>query len=54
MLPIASQTAGPNGLTLFVDTHGWPVGVIGLKHLNFFFSFFIKIFFSTGNTGHFS
>ena len=55
MLPIASQTAGPNGLKFFVDTHGYPVGVIGLKHLKFFFiSFFIKIFFSTGNTGHFS
>ena len=51
MLPIASQTAGPNGLTLFVDTHGWPVGVTGLKHLKFFFHFFfIQIFFSTGNT----
>ena len=29
MLPIAGQTAGPNGLKLFVDTHGWPEGVIG-------------------------
>ena len=23
MLPNAGQTAGPNGLKLFVDTHGW-------------------------------
>ena len=26
MLPIAGQTAGPNGLKKFVDTHGWPGG----------------------------
>ena len=29
MLPIAGQTAGPIGLTFFVDTHGWPGGVKG-------------------------
>ena len=29
MLPIAGQTAGPIGLKLFVDTHGWREGVIG-------------------------
>ena len=29
MLPIAGQTAGPIGLTLFVDTHGWLGGVVG-------------------------
>ena len=29
MLPIAGQTAGPIGLKIFVDTHGWPGGVIG-------------------------
>jgi len=23
MLPIADQTAGPNGLKFFVDTHWW-------------------------------
>ena len=28
MLPIADQTAGPNGLKFFVDTHGWPGVVI--------------------------
>ncbi len=27
--PIAGQTAGPNGLNFFVDTHGWQGGVIG-------------------------
>ena len=31
MLPIAGQTAGPNGLNIFVDTHGWPGGVFRLK-----------------------
>ena len=25
-------TAGPNGLKFFVDTHGWPGGVLGLKN----------------------
>ena len=29
MFPIASQTAGPIGLTFFVDTQGWPGGDIG-------------------------
>ena len=29
MLPIAGQTAGPNGLNFFVDTHGWPGDVKG-------------------------
>ena len=29
MLPIADHTAGPNGLTFFVDTHGWPGDVKG-------------------------
>jgi len=29
MLPIAGQTAEPNGLTVFVETHGWPGGVMG-------------------------
>ena len=31
MFPIADQTAGPIGLNFFVDTHGWPEGVIGYK-----------------------
>ena len=30
MLPEAGQTAGPNGLNFFVDTHVWPGGVLGL------------------------
>ena len=29
MLPIAGQTACLIGLKFFVDTHGWPGGVIG-------------------------
>ena len=29
MFPIAGQTAGPNGLNFFVDTHRWPGGVTG-------------------------
>ena len=29
MLRIVGQTAGPIGLKMFVDTHGWLVGVIG-------------------------
>ena len=28
LLPMAGQTAGLNGPTFFVDTHGWPEGVI--------------------------
>ena len=27
--PSLDQTAGPIGLKFFVDTHGWPGGVIG-------------------------
>ena len=42
MLPIASQTAGPNGLKFFVDTHGWPEGVIGQKIKFFFSKFFLS------------
>ena len=30
MLPITGQTGGPNGLKLFVDTHGW-LGVLKAK-----------------------
>ncbi len=29
MFPIAGQTAGQNGLKVFVDTHGKPEGDIG-------------------------
>ena len=36
MLPIAGQTAGPNGLNFFVDTHGWPGG-FKAKKFDFFF-----------------
>ena len=31
MSPIAGQTAGPNGLNFFVDTHGWPREFLGKK-----------------------
>ena len=55
MLPVAGQTAGPIGLTFFVDIHG---GVIGKKNffnfskifLNFFF-FFFKYFFPWATPG---
>ena len=49
MFPIAGQTAGPIGLTFFVDTHGWPGGVKGNKKKSkifFKFFFFRKLFFS--------
>ena len=45
-IPIAGQTAGPNGLKFFGDTHGWP-GVSQAKKIrNFVFLtiFFQKIF----------
>ena len=42
MSPIAGQTAGPNGLTFFVDTQEWPRGVLGFKNRTFFV---YKIFF---------
>ena len=45
MLPIADQTAGPNGLKFFVDTHGGR-GMFKAKKTNFFSK---KIF--TGNAG---
>ena len=35
MLRIAGQSDGPIGLNLFLDTHGWPGGVIGLKNQHF-------------------
>ena len=37
------QSAGPIGLTFFVDTHEWPGGVIGLKNRKYFL-IFISIF----------
>ena len=30
-VPYGRQTAGPNGLKFFVDTHWWPGVAIGLK-----------------------
>ena len=46
MSPVAGQTAGPNELNFFVDTHGWPGGVLALKKFEYFSSFFN--FFPTG------
>ena len=40
MLPIAGQTAEPNGLKIFVDTHGRPM-VLKVKSTIFVFKFFI-------------
>ena len=45
MLPIADQTAGPIGLKFFVDTQGWPGGVIVKNRNYFFFKLFFKFFF---------
>ena len=35
MLHIADHTAGPNGLTFFVDIHGWPGMLKAKKNLVF-------------------
>ena len=51
MFPIAGQTAGPNGLTFFVDTHGWPTGVVGLKKIKFKNLKKIKFFFPRATPG---
>ena len=45
MFPIAGQTAGPNGLKFFVDTHGWPGVFYAKKNRNLFFNFFFQYFF---------
>ena len=48
MFPIAGQTAGPIGLTFFVDTHGWPGGDIGYQKIekkNFKIFFLQNLFF---------
>ena len=41
MLLISDQTAGPNGLKFFVDTHGWP-GVLKAKEIQNIFTSFLK------------
>ena len=54
MFPLACQTAGPIGLNFFVDTDGWPGGVLGTKNRIFFQHLKKKIFYSaffTGNAG---
>ena len=38
MSDIAGQTAGPNGLTFFEETHGYPRGNIGLKKILYAFN----------------
>ena len=40
MLRKAGQTAGPIRLNFFVDTHGWPGGVIDYKKILHFFQHF--------------
>ena len=49
MLPTASQTAGPNGLNFFVETHGLHGEVLGKKIKKKILNFF-----TTGNDGTFS
>ena len=51
MSPIARQTAGPNGLKFFVNTHGWP-GVVFKALKNDFSPQFYFVF--TCNAGPFS
>ena len=51
MLPIAGQTVGPNGRTFFVDTQGWPGGVLGQKKFFYFFQIFFNIYFSRATPG---
>ena len=40
MFLIAGQTAGPNGMKDFVDTHWKPRGFIGQKIIIYFLKFF--------------
>ena len=48
MLPIAGQTAGPNRVKYFVDTHGWPGVLLAKQNRN------LKKKNSTCNAGPFS
>ena len=48
MFPIAGQTAGPNWLIFFVDTHGWP-GIEKIENKKKFQH--LKKKNSTGNAG---
>ena len=36
MFPVAGQTAGPNGLTFFEETHGYPGGNKDIPNFVFF------------------
>ena len=47
MLPIADQTAGPNGLTFFVDTQG----CLEAKKFDFFFKIFFQFFLPRATLG---
>ena len=44
MLAKAGQTAGPNGLTFFEGTHGYPEGPQGIKIFLSKIFFFSKIY----------
>ena len=44
MLPIAAQTAGPNELTFFEGTHGYPGGNIGYTNSKFLIFQKIQVF----------
>ena len=45
MLPIAGQSAGPNGLKFFVDTQGWLGSVLGFKKFEICLKHFLTFFF---------
>ena len=45
MLPIADQSAGPNGLKFFVDTQGWLGSVLGFKKFEICLKHFFNIFY---------
>ena len=51
MLAIAGQTAEPNWLKFFVDTHRWLSGVLGYKKTIFLFKKNSKILFFHGQPG---
>ena len=52
MLPIAGETAGPNGLKFYLDTRSWVAGRCFRQKKSFFSSKLKKN--STGNAGPFS
>ena len=52
MFPVADQTAGPNVLTFFEETQGYPSGKQRLNKIPNFIFFQHFFFNSTGNAGH--